>query len=106
MDRKVKLNINFSYEVTENCTNLISKMLSLDAGERPTMDELFTNEWVTEIGSMDPRCQNYIELTEEDISQSGSYQKISFQSWHKDRDFPEFQKALNFIPEIRDFFYF
>ena len=75
----MKLYINFSYEVSESCTNLIFKMLSLDAGERPTMDELFANEWVTEMGPMDPRCQNYIELTEEDISQSGSYQKISIQ---------------------------
>ena len=93
LNRKVKLNINFSYEVTENCTNLISKMLSLDAGERPTMDELFTNEWVTEIGPMDPRCQNYIELTEEDISQSGSYQKMSFQIRPRDRDFSRSSKS-------------
>ena len=56
--------------VSEECTRLISNMLFLDIDQRPTIDDLFTHNWVTSIGAMHPRCTNYIEVTDEDVKQS------------------------------------
>ena len=56
--------------VSPECTDLLRRMLDKDLDERPRMDELWNKEWITKEGPLIDRCQDIIELTEDDVKNS------------------------------------